>query len=162
MKQSRQIFPFIIKTAMVLLLSAYLITLYLSDSAKNIPMESIASAMEEKYTDITSLSKCGRVDLKRFYQIDENSVDGYFFYKAPSPMAVEEILILKANNKTQANALLESAQGHLTSQKNIFEGYGTDQMALLNEAIVESKGNYVFYMCGAGASAWRDTFLNLI
>ena len=74
---------------MVILLTAYLLTLYLSDSAANIPMENIAASMEAKCPDITSLGKCGRVDLKRFYQIEESAAEGYFFYKAPSPMAVE-------------------------------------------------------------------------
>ena len=162
MKNKKRPYPLIIKTAMVILLTAYLLTLYLSDSAANIPMENIAASMEAKCPDITSLGKCGRVDLKRFYQIEESAAEGYFFYKAPSPMAVEEILIIKASDKKQAEAFLESAQNHLSGEKKIFEGYGTDQMALLNEAIVESRGNYVYYMCGANAGAWRDAFLDLI
>ena len=75
-------------------------------------------------------------------------IDGYFFYKAASPMAVEEICIMKANDNDQAAALLESANSHLSSQKQVFEGYGTDQMALLNNAVVgQKRENYVYYMC---------------
>lgn len=69
-------------------------------------------------------------------------------------MAVEEICSMKAKNSGQAATLLESAQSHLSSQKNVFEGYGTDQMALLNNALVGKKGNYVYYMCGADAASW--------
>lgn len=151
----------LIKILMVLFLVVYLGLLYTSDSARDIPIDKISAAMEES-SSITSLSKEGRVDLKRFYQIEEKDTDGYFFYKAESPMAVEEILIVKASDKSQADSFLEAARGHLSSQKNIFEGYGTDQMALLNNAIVESRGNYVYYMCGADAAAWRKIFLSLI
>ena len=77
-------------------------------------------------------------------------------------MAVEEICIMKANDNDQAAALLESANSHLSSQTQVFEGYGTDQMALLNNAVVGKKGNYVYYMCGADAQNWRLTFLSLI
>ena len=70
MKHKKRPYPLIIKTAMVILLTAYLLTLYLSDSAANIPMENIAASMEAKCPDITSLGKCGRVDLKLFYQIE--------------------------------------------------------------------------------------------
>lgn len=151
----------IIKSLMVLFLSAYLILLYTSDNAKNVPMEQIASVMEAD-TSVTLLQKRGRNDLKRYYQVDERDVDGYFFYKAASPMSVDEIFVVKAVNRTQAAALLENAESHLSSQKQIFEGYGTDQMALLNNAVVEKKGNYVYYICGADASALRQSFLSLI
>lgn len=151
----------IIKAAMVLFLCVYLTLLYTSDSARNVPMEEISSEMVAD-TSISLLKKRGRSDLKRYYQIDEAGVDGYLFYKAESPMSVDEILIVKAMNKSQADTLLESAESHLAAQKKVFEGYGTDQMALLGNAVVEKKGNYVFYICGAKASELRDSFLSLI
>lgn len=146
---------------MVLFLSVYLILLYTSDSAKNVPMDEISAEMVAD-TSISVLKKRGRTDLRRYYQVDEASVDGYLFYKAESPMSVDEIFIVKALNKTQAATLLESAQNHLDAQKKIFEGYGTDQMALLNSAVVEKKGNYVYYICGSNASELRSSFLSLI
>lgn len=149
----------IIKSAMVLFLAAYLSLLCVSDSVKNVPMDTIAASMESG-TNITSLTKRGRTDLRRFYQISDT--DGFLFYKAISPMAVNEILIVKAKDKKQADAFLENAQAHLDSQISIFESYGTDQMALLNNAMVESHGNYVFYMCGSDAASWRQAFLSLI
>ena len=69
---------------------------------------------------------------------------------------------MKAIDSTQAAELLESANSHLSSQKQVFEGYGTDQMALLNNAVTGKKGNYVYYMCGADAQGWRSAFLSLI
>ena len=132
-----------IKGAFVLFLIAYLTVLYTSDSAKN-------------------LNKEARSDLKHYYQTDDRNIDGYFFYKAASPMAVEEICIMKATDNTQANTLLENANAHLSGQKQVFEGYGTDQMALLNNAVVGKKGNYVYYMCGADAQNWRTAFLSMI
>lgn len=150
-----------IKSGLVLFLAVYLTVLYTSDSAKNVPMEQITQTLEQN-SDITSLNKETRSDLKHYYQTDDRTIDGYFFYKAASPMAVEEICIMKASDNAQANILLESANSHLSSQKQIFEGYGTDQMALLNNAVVGKKGNYVYYMCGADAQDWRTAFLALI
>lgn len=150
-----------IKITMLLFLGIYLFVIYTSNNAKNIPMETIITSMETDST-ITSLAKRGRTDLKRYYQIEESNTDGYLFYKALSPMAVEECFIVKASSKQQAENFRESAESHLESQKGIFEGYGTDQMGLLNKAVVEIKGNYVFYMCGADAAQWRENFLTLI
>ncbi len=151
----------LIKIALVLFLVIYLTLIYTADHAKNISMDAITSSMETDST-ITQLVKRDRADLKHFYQISDNDTEGFFFYKAASPMSVDEILIVKAANKSQANAFLESMESHLASQKNVFGGYGTDQMALLGNAITETRGNYAYYMCGADAASWRETFLSLI
>ena len=151
----------IIKSTMVILLAVYLILLYRADYAKDVSMDTIAQSME-KYDAITQLGQEDRVQLKRCYQINDTDTDGYFFYKSASPMAVEEAFIVKAKDKSQAESFLTAAQDHLSSQKNIFGGYGTDQMALLNKAEVGSKGNYVYYFCGEDASSWRQAFLSLI
>ena len=106
--------------------------------------------------------KQGPSILRRFYQIDENDIDSYFFRKAASPMSVDEVLVVKANSSSEASAYLEAAQAHLESQKNIFEGYGTDQMALLGEASVEKRGAYVWYFCGENAQELRQALLSMI
>ena len=146
---------------MVVFLVCYLGFLYFSDYAGNVPMEKITASME-KNASVTELQKRGRSDLSRYYQLKETDTDGYLFYKAVSPMSVDELCIVKATDKASADSFLENAQAHLESQKNVFGGYGTDQMALLNEAFVGSRGNYVYYFCGADASAWYDAFLSLI
>ena len=151
----------IIKAAMVLFLVIYLGQLYVSDYAADIPMEDISAALE-KVDNVADLPAQGANGLRRFYQLDEDSTAGCYFRKAASPMAVEEVFVVKANTGADAESFLELAQAHLESQKNIFEGYGTDQMALLGEASVEKRGRYVWYFCGANAGQLRQTILSLI
>ena len=151
----------VIKTVMVIFLIVYLGRLYVSDYAADISMEKISAALEQ-IDGVTDLSEPGVSGLRRFYQIDDSDIDSYFFRKAASPMSVDEVLVVKANSSSEANAYLEAAQAHLESQKNIFEGYGTDQMALLGEASVEKRGAYVWYFCGANAQELRQALLSLI
>lgn len=152
---------YVIKTLMVVFLAVYLFLIYRADYARDVSMEQISAAMEQ-IDSITSLKKEGRTELRRFYQLNDTDTDGYFFYKAASPMAVEEAFIVKAKSKAQADSFLSAAEAHLSGQKQIFEGYGTDQMALLNEAYAESRGSYVYYFCGKDAPSWRQAFLSLI
>lgn len=49
--------------------------------------------------------------LRRFYQIDENDIDSYFFRKAASPMSVDEVLVVKANSSSEASSLFRSSSG---------------------------------------------------
>ena len=151
----------IIKSVMVIFLDVYLGRLYVSDYAADISMDKISAALEQ-ISGVTDLSEPGVSGLRRFYQIDENDIDSYFFRKAASPMSVDEVLVVKANSSSEAGAYLEAAQAHLESQKNIFEGYGTDQMALLGEASVEKRGAYVWYFCGENAQELRQALLSMI
>lgn len=151
----------IMKSVMVIFLVVYLGRLYVSDYAADVSMDKISAALEQ-VSGVTDLSEPGVSGLRRFYQIDENDIDSYFFRKAASPMSVDEVLVVKANSSSEAGAYLEAAQAHLESQKNIFEGYGTDQMALLGEASVEKRGAYVWYFCGENAQELRQALLSMI
>ena len=151
----------IIKSVMVIFLVVYLGRLYVSDYAADVSMDKISAALEQ-VSGVTDLSEPGVSGLRRFYQIDENDIDSYFFRKAASTMSVDEVLVVKANSSSEAGAYLEAAQAHLESQKNIFEGYGTDQMALLGEASVEKRGAYVWYFCGENAQELRQALLSMI
>ena len=151
----------IIKSVMVIFLVVYLGRLYVSDYAADVSMDKISAALEQ-VSGVTDLSEPGVSGLRRFYQIDENDIDSYFFRKAASPMSVDEVLVVKANSSSEAGAYLEAAQADLESQKNIFEGYGTDQMALLGEASVEKRGAYVWYFCGKNAQELRQALLSMI
>lgn len=151
----------IIKSVMVIFLVVYLGRLYVSDYAADVSMDKISAALEQ-VSGVTDLSEPGVSGLRRFYQIDENDIDSYFFRKAASPMSGDEVLVVKANSSSEASAYLEAAQAHLESQKNIFEGYGTDQMALLGEASVEKRGAYVWYFCGENAQELRQALLSMI
>ena len=151
----------ILKFVMVIFLVVSLGRLYVSDYAADVSMDKISAALEQ-VSGVTDLSEPGVSGLRRFYQIDENDIDSYFFRKAASPMSVDEVLVVKANSSSEASAYLEAAQAHLESQKNIFEGYGTDQMALLGEASVEKRGAYVWYFCGENAQELRQALLSMI
>ena len=151
----------IIKSVMVIFLVVSLGCLYVSDYAADVSIDKISAALEQ-VSGVTDLSEPGVSGLRRFYQIDENDIDSYFFRKAASPMSVDEVLVVKANSSSEASAYLEAAQAHLESQKNIFEGYGTDQMALLGEASVEKRGAYVWYFCGENAQELRQALLSMI
>ena len=142
-------------------LAVYLGFLYTADNAKDVSVDTISGTMEN-ISSITEMQKRGKGDLQRYFGIMEDDTDGYLFYKDVSPMSVNEILVVKAPGKAEAAAFLEACEAHKASQENVFGAYGTDQMALLGESSVESRGNYVWYMCGPDAAAWRDAFTGLI
>lgn len=151
----------IVKIGMVLILLIYLIVIYRGDGARDCTIEEITAEME-KDTDLTALQKKSGIDLKRYIGIDEASYDGFLFYKAESPMAVEELLIVKVKEQSQLSDLQESLEEHVENQKKSFEGYGAEQTALLNEAVIDIRGNYAFLAVGDKAGAWKTRYVDFI
>ena len=74
----------ILKSVMVIFLVVYLGRLYVSDYAADVSMDKISAALEQ-VSGVTDLSEPGVSGLRRFYQIDENDIDSYFFRKAALP-----------------------------------------------------------------------------
>ena len=107
--------PLVIKSAMVLFLVVYLARLYVSDYAADVSVDKISAALEQ-VENVTTLDEQGATGLRRSYQIEEDSTEGYYFRKAASPMAVEEVFVVKAASAAVAESFLEAAQTHLEIQ----------------------------------------------
>ena len=70
-----------VKAGTLMFLAAYLVFLCTRGWAKDVPIEEMASKMEQDKT-ITSLEKCGARQLRRFYGLEAGNLEGYVFYKA--------------------------------------------------------------------------------
>ncbi|MEY8276820.1 DUF4358 domain-containing protein [Blautia marasmi] len=151
----------LVKAGALVFLALYLGFLCTRGWAKDIPIDEIAAKMEQDQT-ITTMEKCGARELRRFYGLEAKNLEGYFFYKAESPMSVDEFLVVKTDSPQGAEEVLDRAEVHLEEQKNSFEGYGVSQTALLSEAAVETRGSYVLYASGKYAQQWKKEFLDLI
>ena len=115
-----------VKAGTLVFLTVYLGFLCTRGWARDIPIDKIASELERDET-ITSMEKCGARELSRFYGLETGDLEGYFFYKAESPMSVDEFLVVKAESPQGAEEILDSAEKHLEEQKKSFEGYGVSQ-----------------------------------
>ncbi len=155
----KEIIPTLIKLCFVVVFICFAAFLVLSDHANDISIEKLGTYMTT-HADLTDMEACSKSELMHYYQLQESDTDGYFYYKNPSTMSVDEILIIKCTSRDQAAEILTAMQSHLDSQKEIFDGYGTNQISLLNSAFLETKGNYAFYMCGENAQNWRDLLLS--
>lgn len=83
----------------------------------------------------------------------------YIYYKSDDIMDVRELLIAKALDDAEMDTLQEAVQKRLDRQIDIFSGYGTNQLDLLQHAVVMQRGNYCFYAVGDEAQQWQEAFL---
>ena len=97
---------------------------------------------------------------KRFYGLNAKDYEGVVLYAPQDTMDAEELLIVKLSDRSQSKAVKAAIEERLETQKKSFEGYGAEQTRLLEDHVLEVKGNYIFYMVGENAEEARAAFLD--
>lgn len=156
-KRKKNFSGILVKVCFVAFLVVYLGSLCMQGYARDVSVKGIQKDLEnEKLLD--GVEEMKDKDLRRYYGIEGKDCEGYFYYKAESPMAVDELLVLKAKNAQDASRFEEAVSRRLASQIESFEGYGVTQTAQLKKAYAQSEGIYVIYMAGDRADDWKSAF----
>lgn len=151
---------FFLGKALSLVVLAGLITLTLQMQAtKDI---SITGLREGLGSEISELEEGDANTLKRLYGLDGAEYEGWFLYTSGSMMDVTEVLVVKVRDEDQLSALETAANKRLEEQKNSFNGYGTNQMDLLNHGVLREKGRYFFFGVSEQIDQWEEAFLSCI
>ncbi|MEF9946130.1 MAG: DUF4358 domain-containing protein [Lachnospiraceae bacterium] len=147
----------ILKIGMVVVLIVYIGALLVMNGNSKVPFQTVAKAVEKK-ADAKTMEKAGARELRKYYGLNAKDYDGTLFYRAKSAMGVEELLLIKVKNPSQAETVEASIERRVEGQKKNFEGYGVEQTKLLNDAVWETKGNYIFLSIAKHAENLQKTF----
>ncbi|MGL4449731.1 MAG: DUF4358 domain-containing protein [Sarcina sp.] len=90
-------------------------------------------------------SKGSSKELRRFFNINSDDVLDYILYTPAYTMDVNELLILKLKDISNVDSIKDIIDARVESQIETFGSYGPTQCALLEDYILKSKGNYIFY-----------------
>ena len=60
------------------------------------------------------------------------------------------------------HGLKDAAENRVQSQEKAFDGYGTNQMKLLANAVIETKGNYLFYCVAENPGKYEEVFRHAV
>ena len=75
-------------------------------------------------------------------------------------MKVEEVLVVKLKDVSQADAIESAVQSRVDTQLQSFEGYGPEQCKLLDDHVLDIQGNYVLFVVNGEAQAADKAFQN--
>lgn len=124
--------------------------------------EQVAAAVVETI-DMANMLEGDNTMIKRFYGLDPSAYEACILYYPNTNMMAEELLIVKLREVSQQETVRQAVEARIATQKNTFEGYGVEQFALLSDhAVVEVRGNYVFFVVNAQSAAARDAFLKAL
>ena len=147
----------LLKYAMVLVFIAYIVFLNIREGGNSTPVKTIRKAIME-VTKEDGMTKGTTQDLKKYYGLNADDYDGVMLYIPDDVMSVNEILVVKLKDKSQAEAVEAAAAKRLSTQKESFEGYGAKQTKLINSAVLENKGYYVILTISKDADQIYEAF----
>lgn len=149
------------KAVFIVILITFLVLVYSNGNAKNVPMDEIEKALISS-TDIEKLEKGSNRDLMQFLGLDYESLDSYIYYRNTEALSVEELFIVKVKDDSQLSAIKDSIEARIETQTTTYEGYGPTQVAMLKEAVVITKGNYLYYCVSKSSDKYEEVLKDVI
>ena len=124
------------------------------------------AAVQEAVTarlDMTQVLEGDNQMIKRLYGLDPAAYEACVLYYPGTNMVAEELLIVKLTDTAQQEEVSAAIAARLETQKTTFDGYGVEQYDMLtNHAVVEVRGNLVFFAVNANAGAALQAFLDAL
>ena len=91
---------------------------------------------------------------KRSYGLNAADYEEVLYYVPDNTMSVNEFLIVKCFDPADTDTVVSACEERIAAQKRSFDGYGTNQTALLNQAELYVSGRYVCLFVSEHAAEW--------
>lgn len=147
----------LIKYILLILLIAFIVSLMRGDKISSSKLEDVTAKVIEAM-DMTDLSVADNRTVRRLYGLNVDDYDGVSLYVSDSNLKVEEVLIIKLKDESQAETVEAAALGRVDTQLQSFEGYGPEQCKLLEDHVLDTEGNYVLFVVNQEAQAADQAF----
>lgn len=132
--------------------------LYLGKTESKTPFHQVERQVKKAVGKDFAFTEAGSGVWKRYYGLNPKEFDGAVLLYSEGVMDVEEVLLIKVKEETQAEDVEKSIEERLSVQKKNFEGYGAGQMKLLKNAVVETRGTYIFMAVSKNAVTYQKAF----
>ncbi|MBP3728696.1 MAG: DUF4358 domain-containing protein [Lachnospiraceae bacterium] len=127
---------------------------------EDVALPDLEAAVLAKIRGAEHMKVSGAMKLKALYDLNANDFSDFILYIPASNMDAQEMLLIRCENEPQTESVAAAMRRRIEDQKEIFESYGMEQMALIRQAAVDVQGLYCFYLCdpdpGPGQSAFRS------
>ena len=142
--------------ALTALLAVFTVWMLRSGTTKNVDFSVIRSTVTQKAGDM----RAGDANaLKKTFDLDADAFEDWMLLTRDYIMDVTEVLIVKSADGAALDEVQDAVNARLSSQKESFRNYGTDQHFLLTNAAQWRGGSYLFYAVGESADLWQEAFL---
>ena len=112
--------------------------------------------------DLTPMAEGDNQTLTRLYGLSASDYENVLLYYPTTNMGAEELLLIQLKDLSQQQAVKDAIESRLDTQKKSFDGYGVDQYAMLEKAVVEVQGNYILLVVANDPAPVRKAFLGAL
>lgn len=112
--------------------------------------------------DLTPMAEGDNQTFKRLYGLSASDYENVLLYYPTTNMGAEELLLIQLKDLSQQQAVKDAIESRLDTQKKSFDGYGVDQYAMLEKAVVEVQGNYILLVVANDPAPVRRAFLGAL
>ena len=123
---------------------------------------SVLREQAEQAMDLTGMRQADAQLLRRLYGLNGGELAGWALWTSEDNMAVEELLLAECVSEAQAEQVREALEARRITQIQNFEGYGPEQVRLLEDSIMEVRGVYVLFVVSEQAREVKDAFLGVL
>ncbi len=148
---------FSLKWLCVALVAVFLCSLLFRGGTSSTPFETMHTAVTEA-ADMTYMQKADDQMIRRLYGLDPESYEGIALYYPTTNMQAQELLLVKLTDPAQQQAVTDAVEARLATQMASFDGYGIQQYAMLENALVEVRGNYLLLIVAEDPGAVAEAF----
>ena len=147
----------IIRIAMVAVLLVFVILFQIGSRDSNSSLDSVTQKVTASI-DLQGMEESNNRMIRKFYGLNPEDYEGITLYAPASNMNAEELLIIKLKDASQADAATQAIQTRLETQMASFDGYGIEQYAMLEDHILDVRGNFILYVVHPDAEKADQAF----
>ena len=146
-----------IRAGMVIILLIYIGLIFQSKGDSDTPFADVQKAIVDAADD-KNMTLAGTQEIKRFYGINPKDYEDITLYYTNETMGVNELLLVKTKDENETEAVEKAAEQRKKTQLDNFEGYGAEQVKLLDASIIKTKGTYVLFVISTKAETVEKAF----
>lgn len=143
------------------ILAVFIVFINAKDNYVDVDVNTIASGISDT-SGFGDMEKFGSEDVKKDFGINVNNYDGFIYYGHETVMQCETVFILKLKSSSQADDIVEIIKDQIEENKELFQSYAPEQYEMLNNSILEHKGNYIIYIVSDNASSIEKVISDII
>nr|WP_317378653.1 DUF4358 domain-containing protein [uncultured Faecalimonas sp.] len=148
---------FIAQMMLLGILVVYVAVLLLRKGESDTPFTEMKQAVETSM-DGSGMQEADHKMLRRNYQLNANDYDGVMLWFREGTMEVDEVLLVKLKSEEQSDAVTEAIEARRDSRKESFQGYGASQTKLIEDSIIDVRGNYILFVIKEDAEKIDQAF----
>ena len=148
---------FITQMILVGMLVFYVAVLLFRKEESDTPFAEMKQAVEAAL-DGSEMKEADHKMFRRNYRLNANDYDGVMLWFREGTMEVDEVLVVKLKSEEQSDTVVEAIEARKDSRKESFQGYGASQTKLIEDSIIDVRGNYILFVIKEDAEKIDQVF----